>query len=188
MQFELGANSWLTNRITCAGFRNSGPLGGQLIQTRIRARIPIPDPIAGFDRFGLRLQSDYSRLKIVIDQQRFCNRFSKIEPAVELFLRPRPRSDEHGHGNSEIFFFFEKKFCSLKKLRRKVELEIQTLQRRFIGQERLKWKTSEFGRLWVSLPFPAFVMFSIWDSDMDLGDSTSPESIFSVPRLHYGVR
>ena len=38
------------------------------------------------------------------------------------------------------------------------------------------------------LPFPAFVMFFIWDSDMDLGDSTSPESIFSVLRLHYGVR
>ena len=79
--------------------------------------------MAGFDRFGLRLQSDYSRLKIVIDQQRFCNRFSKIEPAVELFLRPRPRSDEHGHGNSEIFFFLEKKFCSLKKIKKKIRVE-----------------------------------------------------------------
>ena len=105
MQFELGANSWLMDRITNAGFRDSGPPGGQLLQTWIRARRPIPDPMAGFDRFGLRLQSDYSRLKIVIDQQRFCNRFSKIEPAVELFLRPRPRSDGHGHGNFEFFSF-----------------------------------------------------------------------------------
>ena len=34
------------------------------------------------------------------------------------------------------------------------------------------------------LPFPAFVIFSIWDSDMGLGDSALPGSIFSVLRLH----
>ena len=80
MQFELGANSWLMDRITNAGFRNSGPLGGQLLQTRIRARNTIPDPISGFDRFGLRLrlQFDYSRL-IRDWSTTISNRFSKIE-------------------------------------------------------------------------------------------------------------
>ena len=36
----------------------------------------------------------------------------------------------------------------------------------------------------MTLPFPAFVIFSIWDSDTGLGDSALPGSIFSVLRLH----
>ena len=106
MQFELGANSWLMDRITSAGFRDSGPLGGQLLQTRIRARNTIPDPISGFDRFGLRLrlQFDYSRLNRDWSTT-ISNRFSKIGTGRWLFLRARPRSDGHGHGNFEFFSF-----------------------------------------------------------------------------------